>query len=79
VSLSRLKQGFDSPRERQHFQVLSWIFVLSPRRVSNFSPTAESDFATIQLCMKAHAQRRLPEAARRLGHVCSKVSRQEYA
>ena len=60
MTLSRLKQGFDSPRERQRFQALGCCLALVAQRVSNFSPTAECDFAFIQLCMKAHARVEAP-------------------
>jgi len=37
-ALSRRKQGFESPRERQQFQHLSAKIELDPGRISNFSP-----------------------------------------
>jgi hypothetical protein len=39
LALSRLKQGFDSPRERQSFQWLIDRFPISAGVVFNFSPT----------------------------------------
>ena len=41
-ALSRLKQGFDSPRERQRFQALGGFRGLLAQRFSNFSPTHKS-------------------------------------
>jgi hypothetical protein len=41
-ALSRPKQGFDSPWERQQFQVLTPFLALLVRRFSNFSPTDNS-------------------------------------
>ena len=38
VALSRRKQGFESPRERQRFQHLSVKISLVPVGISNFSP-----------------------------------------
>jgi len=38
AALSRLKQGFNSPRERQRFQCLSSFLGSTRRRFSNFSP-----------------------------------------
>jgi hypothetical protein len=38
VALSRRKQGFKSPRERQRFQHLSAKIELGPAGISNFSP-----------------------------------------
>ena len=40
VALSRLKQGFDSPRERQSFQYLKRKTPAHRFRFFNFSPTA---------------------------------------
>ena len=37
-ALSRRKQGFESPRERQRFQHLSAKMELGPAGISNFSP-----------------------------------------
>ena len=37
-ALSRRKQGFESPRERQRFQHLSAKMELWPAGISNFSP-----------------------------------------
>ena len=38
LALSRRKQGFESPRERQRFQHLSVKISLVPVGISNFSP-----------------------------------------
>jgi hypothetical protein len=39
TALSRPKQGFDSPWERQWFQSLRWVFERPVLRFTNFSPT----------------------------------------
>jgi hypothetical protein len=46
ASLSRRKQGFESPRERQLFQLLIRKFQLAIGGISNFSPIGGAPSAT---------------------------------
>jgi hypothetical protein len=52
TALSRRKQGFDSPRERQVFQGLARKFTPARSRFFNFSPTA---FKAIDLLRAQYA------------------------
>jgi hypothetical protein len=64
IALSRRKQGFESPRERQWFQRCSGIRGLSVGNISNFSPMdgAFEDWFEATLRSSARGGRRLAQS-----------------
>jgi hypothetical protein len=68
-ALSRPKQGFDSPWERQQFQVLTSFLALLVRRFSNFSPTDNSEKSRKKYCVCSRSAHNRPSVASRGKHI----------